>query len=156
MGGCGNKVLSPVHLIHSSSLNQTCNDETGSIWTFLNRMILSSETCALQQYCNQHPCYHCSMLSKAQRRVQVLFVEAQLDACEKRLCANIQIWIWTGASARHRSRRSDPPGGKPTPREKGGKPVTGVYLKTWCGGSHLPVPASRHTVMQSMSATLVT
>ena len=41
-----------------------------------------------------------------------------------------------------------------TPREKGGKPVTGVYLKTRCGGSHLPVPACRHTVMQSMSACL--
>ena len=38
--------------------------------------------------------------------------------------------------------------------KRGGKPVTGVYLKTRCGGSHLPVPACRHTVMQSMSACL--
>ena len=79
--------------------------------------------------------------------------EVLLDAYEN---VRVHIYIYghmDGSVGTAPFQKEQPTRRDPAPREKGGEETGNRGVpKTRCGGSHLPVPACRHTVMQSMIA----
>ena len=97
----------------------------------------------------QHSCHKCQHVSQAHRRVKkYCWKYIQTTVC---IYTSMNIGMGSPGTAPFRKERPNQ-ANLPQGKKGGQQPVTGVYLNTWCGGSHLPVPASRHTVMQSMSA----